>query len=396
MRLLHGGDKRRIGAGVGARVESLEPRVLLASTSALSAFSSHPGADTSVVADINHDGRPDTVTPTEFGFQVRYKRPSGLEAVFDVPVAGVDGLFGPSPLKVEHIAVGHFDGDARLDIAISVRDASGAIAWGEPGRIEVYSSRVGGVFVLIGSVPAKGVTAIDAGDFDAGGRDELIVERVLNTANTPTRFEVRRYVLGNGAVRSGGVLFRWTGVITRPIVADVDGDGKTDVLLGVRAGAYLGDANVQLFRGQGDGTFAQTELYRFASHTALEGLSIGDVNGDGRTDVAIVSWDGHVNTLSYLAATSSGGFLSPTARVVIGDLDAALPPASPQVLVDAISLWSFSNISDADHDGHPEIRVQVSRTTNDTPHDRPSYSFSLYAVTYESDGAGGFTVAAVG
>lgn len=383
MRLRTSGTQRRNGLNADALVEPLEPRALLAgaASSALSALSFSPGTDTSVVADINNDGRPDTIVPTATGFQVRYKRPSGLEAVFDVNTDGGSGL------RVEHIAVGHFDDDGRLDIAISLRE-SGPIAWTAPGAIQVFSSRAGGVFVSIGSVPAKGVVALAAGNFDGDARDDLIAERVLNASGTPTRFEVRRYVVGGGAVRSSGLLFQWTGVITRPIVTDVDGDGQTDVLIGVRAGSFLGDASVQLFHGQGNGTFAQQELYRFSTPAAIAGLSVGDVDGDGRKDIAIASWDGTTTSLSYLAAQSGGGFATPSARVQIAALDPLLPADERAA---APTLLPVFAIGDFDHDGLPDIRVQVRRVIDLSMGGRPTSGLESYKINLESDGMGGFT-----
>ncbi|MBV9988631.1 MAG: VCBS repeat-containing protein [Chitinophagaceae bacterium] len=114
--------------------------------------------------------------------------------------------------------------------------------------------------------------------------------------------------------------------------ADINRDGKPDIVT-----TNLEGNNATVLIGQGDGKFVEAPGSPFSCGAAPFGVSIGDVNGDGTMDLAIVNSptitaesrgsDG----LWILSGDGKGGFLtlpgspfktgkSPS-RVAIGDLD---------------------------------------------------------------------------
>ena len=82
-------------------------------------------------------------------------------------------------------------------------------------------------------------------------------------------------------------------------VADVNGDGKPDLLV-VNQCSTSSCANsngvVGVLLGNGDGTF-QTH-FDVGTHTSPDAVAIGDFNGDGKLDVAATTKAG--NTVSIL------------------------------------------------------------------------------------------------
>jgi hypothetical protein len=81
-------------------------------------------------------------------------------------------------------------------------------------------------------------------------------------------------------------------------LADFDGNGALDLALTV-------DGGVQLRRGTGDGTFQAAEPTP-GQMTGARGLAVGDLDGDGRADVAYASQT--MDAVGVLLGDGAGGF----------------------------------------------------------------------------------------
>jgi hypothetical protein len=64
---------------------------------------------------------------------------------------------------------------------------------------------------------------------------------------------------------------------------DVDGDGMIDLV-------SIVDGSLNLYRGQGDGTFATAESFSFGTGTSPSKVILADVNGDSRLDAVVTHW----------------------------------------------------------------------------------------------------------
>lgn len=86
------------------------------------------------------------------------------------------------------------------------------------------------------------------------------------------------------------------------VVADVNGDGKLDALIANKSTSTLG-----VLLGAGNGSFAlQPNSPSVGSGTNPYGLAVADVNGDGKTDVLLANET--TNTLGVLLGDGRGGF----------------------------------------------------------------------------------------
>jgi hypothetical protein len=109
-----------------------------------------------------------------------------------------------------------------------------------------------------------------------------------STAGTP---ELNRVFLNNGPgkpfTEATETVFGTTPDLARVIkVADVTGDGVTDILVG--AGHQT---KSRLYVGQGDGTYVEkTDTHLPKLVLSVGDLEIGDVDGDGDLDVVLADW----------------------------------------------------------------------------------------------------------
>lgn len=188
---------------------------------------------------------------------------------------------GHSPSAV---AVGDFNGDGKLDMAVADEGDN---------TVSILLGNGDGTFQSQSTFPAGAAPgAIVAGDFNGDGKLDLGVANF--TDNTIS------ILLGNGdgTFTAGRTI---TGVNSP--VAIVTGDfrsaGKLDLAVLDQA-----DGLVSVFPGNGDGTFA-TKIDTSAGRSP-SALVTGDFNGDGKTDLAVTNSGS--NSVSVLLGNGDGTF----------------------------------------------------------------------------------------
>ncbi|MFM7100051.1 MAG: FG-GAP repeat domain-containing protein, partial [Verrucomicrobiota bacterium] len=101
-----------------------------------------------------------------------------------------------------------------------------------------------------------------------GDPKELVVQynQGTNAWSTPRRFELSDGLLDANALSAG----------------DLDGDGRSDLLL-------LAEKHVYLLRQRADGTLAEPEKLPYTG--TVKAVQVLDVDGDRREDLVLVNWD---------------------------------------------------------------------------------------------------------
>ena len=142
-------------------------------------------------------------------------------------------------------------------------------------------------------------------DIDGDGKPDLIVHSHYNTAifrNTSTITHI-------SYAREVDFGITTTGVISGITVADIDGDGKPDVLL---ADNYANVVRIlKNTSSPGSISFAAEQIVTAA--TGVYNIAVADVDGDGKPDMATVNFN--ANTLSIYKNTSTGSSISFAAKI---------------------------------------------------------------------------------
>ncbi|HWZ82406.1 MAG TPA: FG-GAP-like repeat-containing protein [Terriglobales bacterium] len=191
-------------------------------------------AAASVLADVNGDGKPDLIVAHCCG------GPAGFGAV-GVLFGNADGTFqaaasydsGGGSLG---ITVGDLNGDGKPDVVVANHGCPGLTTC-----VAVLLNNGNGTFKP---------TVV----YDSGGRED----------------------------------FSGIGITAPVLIADVNGDGKADILVVNQSAMNYGDGLVGVLIGNGDGSFQAIANYDSGGFDAVA-MAVADFNGDGKPDVAVVS-----------------------------------------------------------------------------------------------------------
>ncbi len=218
-------------------------------------------------------------------------------------------LFAPavhykSGLYPQCMAVGDFNGDGKLDLAV---------ANAQSHQVSVLLGNGDGTFADPISSPAGEwfASSVTAADFDGDGKLDLVVANAGSHMISVLRGK------GDGSFHA---LVQYP-VAPGPhsvVVGDFNGDGALDLAVATTSGA------VSVLAGKGDGTFHAA--VPFATGKDCRGIAMGDFDGDGKLDLAVTS---HHGTVSVLLGKGDGTFRdavayrlsAAAAGVVVGDFN---------------------------------------------------------------------------
>ncbi|WP_337966084.1 MBG domain-containing protein [uncultured Flavobacterium sp.] len=295
-------------------------------------FNVNTNAYSSTIGDFDGDGKPDIAVTNYSGNSISILRNTSSSGSISGAsfAAKIDFTTATTP---EGIEIGDFDGDGKIDlVVVNYNDNSMSIFRNTSSGIGNISFATRINFTTLAN-PRNAVVA----DFDGDGKSDL----VLTNYNGNSISTFRNTSSGIGNINfSAKVDFSGTSGSIGLSIGDLDGDGKIDV-----ATADLVGQRVSVFRN-----ISTTGVINFSPIVSLpvglfaNNVVIGDLNNDGKPDLAVSNNGSSV--ISVFNNTSSG----------IGNINF-------DAKVDFSAATNVTNLAIGDLDGDGKLDLAVSASS---------------------------------
>ncbi|MET7638748.1 FG-GAP-like repeat-containing protein [Streptomyces sp. NPDC005438] len=314
-------------------------------------------ADKLAAADLDGDG------VTDLAVQVQGAGKDRMVALWGAK--GEGGGLSASRSAVLHdaerMATGDFNGDGQQDLFVTeyMKDEEATLLQG-PFTREGKPAKEQALDIRAGDDDAVGVTA---GDINGDGADDVYVSRSMEESS-------RVGVLLTGG-KDGLTKTDWEGPLSLPAtIGDFDGDGYGDLAYrevpdGIVEGPWTDSGTVKVRYGGKDGFSDRTATFTQATPGVPganeEGdvfgatLSAGDVDGDGRDDLAVGVPGEAIGTLKHAGSTvllkgSADGLTGTGAQAFSQD-----SPGVPGVAEAGDKFGGNLRLLDFDNDGKADL-----------------------------------------
>jgi hypothetical protein len=308
------------------------------------------------VADVNGDGKPDLVVANQCA---RGCNGGALgQGAVGVLLGNGDGTFlraaayDSGGFNGYAVAVADVNGDGKPDLLATIQCSS--IPCSSDSRVGVLLGNGNGTFQAAVTYDSGGYVAesIAVRDVNGDGKPDIVVaNQCVGYGNCSNGGGVG-VLLGNGdGTFQKAVGYDSDGIAESVAVADVNGDGKPDIVVAnycVSGCADGTNSTVGILLGNGDGTFEPVVII-YSGGYASPSVAVADVNGDGKPDIAVSD--------QCTSGNLNSGCIDPegVVSVLLGNGDGSFQAAVTYGTGGA-SAYSMA-VADVNEDGKPDLVV---------------------------------------
>ena len=305
------------------------------------------------VADVNGDGKPDLIVANQLGCN---SCASGTVAVllgksdgtFQAAVS-----YNSGGTRADSVVVADVNGDGKPDLVVMNQALCGFLCG--DGQVGVLLGNGDGTFGATVSYDSGAYLgyAVAVADVNGDGNPDLVVANGSTTLCLGCGVSTFGILLGNGNGTFKPVvaydLFSDGGLPMSLAVADVNGDGKPDLVVTNDCHPdSCSTSSVSVLLGKGDGTFQAPAIYDSGGFGAMS-VVVADVNGDGKPDLVVAN--DSLFSSYYCGPTCARG----QAAVLLGNGDGTFQGAVTYDS-DAYSSKAVA-VADVNGDGKPDLVV---------------------------------------
>jgi hypothetical protein len=292
-------------------------------------------------------------------------------------------IYSSGGLIATSVAVADLNGDRKPDLVVANCSPTGSPNCAGEGSVAVFLGNADGTFQPAATYDSGGGNAesVAVADVNGDGKPDLLV---ANEGSSTVGV-----LLGNGdGTFQSAIIYGSGGNYPLSIaVADVNGDGKPDLVLADLCDIDCSPVNggvVSVLLGNGDGTF-QTAVPHNVGQGDLDSVAVADVNGDGVPDLVVANEANSTvgvllgkgdGTFQQVVNYSSGGAF-PTS-VAVADVNS---DGKPDLLVANCDAGQSNTCVDVSVDGSVGVLLGNGNGTFQA------------AVAYDSGGSGAVSVA---
>jgi hypothetical protein len=286
---------------------------------------------------------------------------------FNITFAGSPPVFSntslATPLEPSNgtgpyfIVQSDLDGDNKADLVVANNSA---------GTVSIHrntSTAAAISFAARIDLASAGARCVAVGDIDGDGKLDIAVTRPGNA-----RVGVYRNTSTAGSISFAARIDFVTATTPNGVtIADIDYDGKPELAV-----SNQGSASISIFRNTGSpGIISFDAKLDYTTGSIPYLIMPADIDGDGKTD--LVTGNNGVSTISVLRNTSVAGSISFAAKADfpggvynfrIADID---NDSKPDIVVTGSGTDVFSVLKNTSTSGNPSFAAKVDFTTLDNP-----------------------------
>ncbi|MGA9529992.1 MAG: FG-GAP-like repeat-containing protein [Terriglobales bacterium] len=251
---------------------------------------------TLAIGDLNGDGIPDLVVASDCISSEDCS--SGSPGAVSVLIGNGDGTF-QTPVNyavtgygATSVAIGDLNGDGHPDLLVGVFNVCDGYFGSCNAGVNVLLNNGNGTFQAAVPYTSNGYDdfSMAVADVNGDGKLDVVIGNLCSDSRNQCYPATADVLLGNGdGTFQSAVSYNTNLRIASMAVADVNGDGYPDI---VATGACTGcttNGGIAVLLNNGDGTFEAAVMYSSGGSDASS-VTIGDVNGDGKPDVVVTNW----------------------------------------------------------------------------------------------------------